>query len=263
VNIEYCRLFRWYFCGLSHQYTFFSAGNRRLMDLVVASVDVYNKAKSRQEKSKVISTIVDQILESTNPRGGFVMRDANTRKWHQVDLKVARDKVGNYLREATKRKVTEKASSFLVRSSSAPLMKWREDGEDLWQRTASSREVRLDSIMNEEFDLKVLDRHGAQQSWSSKHQAGGAVKVPPRLPLPHPMALVPQIPLFNSSIFSLQPTPSIFSTASGTKQRMLGRHSCPDELHLKTCLEALAETFSQEDDRNFDFEPRPIEDMLG
>ena len=59
------------------------------------------KATTRIEKSTVISNIVTGIREcSTQEGGGFVRWDASSQRWYEVGDKVARDKVGQNLRDA-------------------------------------------------------------------------------------------------------------------------------------------------------------------
>lgn len=58
-------------------------------------------ANLRSEKSAVISDVVSTIRESAARGGGFVRFDAASRCWYEVGNKIARDKVGQSLRDAS------------------------------------------------------------------------------------------------------------------------------------------------------------------
>lgn len=61
------------------------------------------KASSRIAKSVVITNLVSSIRDSaTQPGGGFVRFDECSGLWYEVGEKIARDKVGQALREATR-----------------------------------------------------------------------------------------------------------------------------------------------------------------
>eukprot|EP00980_Cylindrotheca_fusiformis_P011223 scaffold2574_cov98-Cylindrotheca_fusiformis.AAC.13 len=68
----------------------------------------YVKAKSRSQKSAIISEIVTSIRESSTHGGGFVRLDNNTCRWYEVGDKVARDKVGQTLRDISNAKANKK-----------------------------------------------------------------------------------------------------------------------------------------------------------
>ena len=56
----------------------------------------YKKAKSKYEKSAVVSAIVDSIESSSaegGTVGGFVRKDADKDRWYQVGDIIAREKV--------------------------------------------------------------------------------------------------------------------------------------------------------------------------
>jgi hypothetical protein len=60
----------------------------------------YSKAATRSAKSAVISDIVSSIrASSTQEGGGFVRFNASHCRWYEVGDKVARDKVGQALRD--------------------------------------------------------------------------------------------------------------------------------------------------------------------
>ncbi|KAG7374998.1 hypothetical protein IV203_014093 [Nitzschia inconspicua] len=89
-------------------------GNRRFRLCVESHVEAYMSARSRQAKSDVISAVVRNIRRCTGKKGGFVMKDPKTKRWHHVDSKVARDKVGNALRDAVKQKLEESSQNRIL-----------------------------------------------------------------------------------------------------------------------------------------------------
>ena len=87
----------------------FLVGNQRFLLCIENHLKKYLKASSRSEKSAVISSIVTSIRESsTHKGGGFVRFDITLNRWYEVGDKVARDKVGQALRDAVKRFVQGK-----------------------------------------------------------------------------------------------------------------------------------------------------------
>lgn len=56
-----------------------SIGNQRLRRIVDSYVEQYQAAASRQDKSDILSEIVDQV-RSASPKGGFVKQDPVTNK---------------------------------------------------------------------------------------------------------------------------------------------------------------------------------------
>ncbi|KAG7374995.1 hypothetical protein IV203_014090 [Nitzschia inconspicua] len=89
-------------------------GNRRFRLCVESHVEAYMSARSRQAKSDVISAVVRNIRRCTGTKGGFVMKDPKSKRWHHVDSKVARDKVGNALRDAVKQKLEESSQNRIL-----------------------------------------------------------------------------------------------------------------------------------------------------
>lgn len=74
-------------------------GNRRFRITIEINLGRYAKANSKLEKSLIVMSIVDTIRESS-PTGGFVKHDQRTGTWYEVGDHVAREKVGQALREA-------------------------------------------------------------------------------------------------------------------------------------------------------------------
>ena len=62
------------------------------------NLDTYSAAKTKHEKSLVVTVIVDAVRDSsTQGRGGFVRRDPKSGRWFQVGDKIAREKVGEIM----------------------------------------------------------------------------------------------------------------------------------------------------------------------
>jgi hypothetical protein len=61
-------------------------------------LDAYRKAKTKLDKSKVLSDVVEQV-RLNSPRGGFVKQDAKGR-WHEVGDFLAREKTSQAFRDA-------------------------------------------------------------------------------------------------------------------------------------------------------------------
>ena len=59
----------------------------------------YNAATTKQEKSRIVSDIVDTIRQAS-PDGGFVKLDPLTGSWREVGDHLAREKVGQTLRDS-------------------------------------------------------------------------------------------------------------------------------------------------------------------
>ncbi len=180
------------------------------------------------------------------------MKDAQTRKWHQVDLKVARDKVGNYLRDAAKRKASKSSPAFFDRKAS-----WGESSEDLRQQMVFSSMERMEATLMKDSDW--IGERNLTQSYLPDYQDQDANNATPMLPLPHSTSMRQQYHPLTPTLFNLRVPPS---TSDIVSDRNISHPSPMDEEQMKSTLEALAETFSLDDDVNFDLEPRPIEDML-
>lgn len=61
-------------------------------------LDAYRKARSKLDKSKVLSDVVEQVRQNS-PRGGFVKQDSHGR-WHEVGDFLAREKTSQAFRDA-------------------------------------------------------------------------------------------------------------------------------------------------------------------
>jgi hypothetical protein len=83
-------------------------------------------ADSRSTKSAVITDIVSAIRASSKRAGdvGFVRFDSFVKRWYEVADRVARDKVGHYLRDATTkaRKMRQREDAHPKRKTPIPLV---------------------------------------------------------------------------------------------------------------------------------------------
>ena len=74
-------------------------GNQKLRELVASSLKMYSQAASKVDKSIIVSNIVD-VIRRDSPDGGFVKHDPSGRYWFKVGDRLAREKVGQTLRDA-------------------------------------------------------------------------------------------------------------------------------------------------------------------
>lgn len=89
-------------CGRGKE-VFSHIGNKRLRILVDANLNKYSSTKSKMQKTLIVSSIVDAV-RSASKIGGFVKQDPNTKIWEEVGDDVAREKVGQLLRESMTKK---------------------------------------------------------------------------------------------------------------------------------------------------------------
>ena len=60
-----------------------SLGNQRLRRIVDSYVEQYSAATSRQDKSDILSAIVNDVRQAS-PHGGFIKQDPATERWFEV-----------------------------------------------------------------------------------------------------------------------------------------------------------------------------------
>lgn len=60
-----------------------STGNQRLRRIVESYVERYSAATSRQDKSDILSAIVDEVRQAS-PSGGFIKQDPASERWFEV-----------------------------------------------------------------------------------------------------------------------------------------------------------------------------------
>lgn len=92
-------------------------GNRRFRTTVDINLDRYKAATTKVQKSLIVMEIVDLYRENS-PRGGFVRQDSDTKRWHEVGDAVAREKVGQSLRELLLQQDPEKHTAKKTRKAS-------------------------------------------------------------------------------------------------------------------------------------------------
>lgn len=60
-----------------------SLGNQRLRRIVDSYVEQYSAATSRQDKSDILSAIVNEVRQAS-PHGGFIKQEPNSERWFEV-----------------------------------------------------------------------------------------------------------------------------------------------------------------------------------
>lgn len=85
-------------CGRGKE-CFEHVGNRRYRVTIDINLNRYAEAKTKLQKSVIVMSIVDQV-KGNSPFGGFIKKDSATGKWYRVTDNLAREKVGQSLREA-------------------------------------------------------------------------------------------------------------------------------------------------------------------
>jgi hypothetical protein len=73
-------------------------GNERFRQRVLTFLDEYSMAKSKLDKSGVLSKVVDEVRQQS-PNGGFVKQD-ELGNWHEVGDFLAREKTSQSFRDA-------------------------------------------------------------------------------------------------------------------------------------------------------------------
>lgn len=112
------------------------------------------------------------------------MKDPKTQRWHHVDIKVARDKVGNALRDAIKQRQEGKSSTMLDHLNNPCASQVPRDPMASWTNTASSRttrELRDDptSCVDEQLArLPVVHSHNNLLLPTPRRVEPGGVAVP-------------------------------------------------------------------------------------
>ncbi|CAB9519758.1 Nitrilase family, member 2 [Seminavis robusta] len=75
-------------------------GNLRFREIIRQSLPQYNAAKTKLEKSLIVTSIVDSVRDYS-PDGGFVKQDSNG-EWYDVGDALAREKIGQSIRDQAK-----------------------------------------------------------------------------------------------------------------------------------------------------------------
>ena len=74
-------------------------GNKRLGRIVASKLDVYSIARTKNDKTDLISSIIDQI-RTNSPKGAFVKQDLQTKLWYDAGNFAAREKISRMFRDA-------------------------------------------------------------------------------------------------------------------------------------------------------------------
>eukprot|EP00980_Cylindrotheca_fusiformis_P002521 scaffold593_cov126-Cylindrotheca_fusiformis.AAC.3 len=83
----------------------------------------YTKASTRSGRSAVITDIVASIRDSSDRGGGFVRFSPSLNQWYEVGDKVARDKVGQALRDILRNRKSIKDATTRIPAISLPRKK--------------------------------------------------------------------------------------------------------------------------------------------
>jgi len=77
-------------------------GNLRFLQLIEENLQEYAQMKSKNDKSLIVSRIVNQVRKSCPNGGGFVQQEgpAKAKRWVEIGNHLAREKVGARLRDA-------------------------------------------------------------------------------------------------------------------------------------------------------------------
>jgi hypothetical protein len=79
-----------------------AVGNRRFKICVENHLHAYIEASWKKSKSLVVTRILDTIRASSQAEGGgFIRKDRLNKRWYEVKEKIAREKVGQALRDAS------------------------------------------------------------------------------------------------------------------------------------------------------------------
>lgn len=74
-------------------------GNKNFLMLVASKLDDYSNAKTKNDKSKILVSIVSEI-EKKNHYGGFIKKDSRSGLWFRVGESLAREKISQSFRDA-------------------------------------------------------------------------------------------------------------------------------------------------------------------
>jgi hypothetical protein len=103
-------------CGRGKKYSD-SPGNRYLKSLVNMSLQQYSDAKTKVEKSCIVSSIMTRIKELTSWEGAFIKPEDGL--WWQVDDSFAREKIGGWFRDCLHTRYRSSAKSKHARKKAA------------------------------------------------------------------------------------------------------------------------------------------------
>lgn len=78
-----------------------TAANIRLRELIDECLEEYQRSKSKVERSALVSGIIETVQ---GEKGRFIRQDPKTKRWFQVRSRTTREKVGQAIRAALKKK---------------------------------------------------------------------------------------------------------------------------------------------------------------
>lgn len=143
-------------CGKGKE-SYHHSGNQRFRQLCEQSLDQYANAKSKLEKTLILGSIVDAV-QAVAPVGGFVKQDPSTKCWFEVGDDVAREKIGQQMRESlvrrdpSKRKVRkEKRKPKALRSRSLMLGPRKKDSACFLESAISATRPSELKLQNQDF----------------------------------------------------------------------------------------------------------------
>ncbi|CAJ1967618.1 unnamed protein product [Cylindrotheca closterium] len=168
-----------------------ATGNRRLKVIVDSFLQDYQKAKTKIEKSVIVSKIVDIVYDACGSAGAFVKYQGG--KWLEVGDYAAREKVGSMLRDA----LSEKYRS----SSKAKLARRKQVKKQVYQAAESN-------VINAILSFKHEEESTASPTFTDKKTAEKAKE-------PSSKKQGPKSALSSSSSFSWSPTKTHLPTPSG------------------------------------------------
>lgn len=113
-----------------------SPGNKHLRSLVAAFLTPYSMAKSKSEKSAIVSAIIHYIRQASPYDGIFVKEDeasGGQREWWEVDESFAREKIGCIFRDVlhTQYKSSTKAKHARKMREENPSLCQEREGQTL------------------------------------------------------------------------------------------------------------------------------------
>ena len=77
------------------------AANVRLREVIDDSLDEYQSARSKMERTAIVSQIIASVQDGT---GKFVRQDVHTKRWFHVSSRTTREKVGQAIRAAIRKR---------------------------------------------------------------------------------------------------------------------------------------------------------------
>jgi len=160
-------------------------GNHRFRQIIEMSLLKYDKAGTKLEKSLIVSSIVDSVRQAS-PDGGFV-KEENGR-WYEVGDHIAREKVGQCLRDSlhTKYKSSTKAKKSrrkqMEKRMGYEVDRLMESNRDVAESTmeqisksakeGGSADERMERIFNQANEKLLQQIKRSERSYHREHTAG-------------------------------------------------------------------------------------------